>query len=200
MSYGVSGGSKSGGSVKVDFIALGLIVIGISLFLFLGLSSPATMVISTYVIALTSAGITLMIATKQWTLTEKIGSRLFLTYFLLGLGAIFVFNFAIQAIPAGIAVPSGSQAKEVAINIAIAEEVWFRGFLLPFFARRIGYIPGILASAGFWALYHIYTGDPFSSIFLIFMIGIVFGFIAIKTGLLSITMAIHIMNNFLAVS
>jgi membrane protease YdiL (CAAX protease family) len=79
----------------------------------------------------------------------------------------------------------------------IFEEAFFRGFLLEGFRQsRLGPIGAVLLTALAWASLHIQYG--IYEIALIFLMGILFGIVRIKTGSLWSTIIMHAFTNMVA--
>ena len=79
----------------------------------------------------------------------------------------------------------------------IFEEAFFRGFLLEgFWQSRLGPIGAVLLTAFAWALLHIQY--DFYGIATIFVMGILFGIVRIKTGSLWITIILHAFTNMVS--
>lgn len=78
----------------------------------------------------------------------------------------------------------------VAIGAPLAEEVIFRGQLFSALSRtRIGAAGATLVTALIWSLLHV--TEPWLSISLIFIMGIIFGWMMIRFGSLWVTIAAH---------
>ncbi len=73
----------------------------------------------------------------------------------------------------------------------VAEEIFFRGFVLSGLRRRFGNRGALLLSAGLFALFHI---DP--TIYVpIFFFGIVLGWLYLHTGSIWPSVAVHVVHN-----
>jgi len=83
------------------------------------------------------------------------------------------------------------------IFVPIFEETFFRGFLFEGFRQsRLGPIGAVLLTAFAWALLHIQYG--IYDIAVIFVLGILFGIVRIKTGSLWSTIIMHAFTNAVA--
>jgi membrane protease YdiL (CAAX protease family) len=82
-----------------------------------------------------------------------------------------------------------------ALAAPIFEELVFRGFLLPLFARSLGTWPGILLSAALFAVLHIEYRGAWQAIVIIGLAGVVFGIVRIKTGSTAAAAVVHIGYN-----
>lgn len=74
------------------------------------------------------------------------------------------------------------------------EEVFFRGFALPAFARRYGLWGGILLSAALFSAFHFSIG----LLVPVFIFGIVLGWLYARTGSIYPSMAAHAVQNMIA--
>ena len=74
------------------------------------------------------------------------------------------------------------------------EEVFFRGFAMPAFARRYGLWGGILMSAALFALFHL----SIALLIPVFIFGIVLGWLYARTGSIYPSMAAHAVQNVVA--
>jgi len=93
----------------------------------------------------------------------------------------------------------GWPVSVVSIGIAgpLVEEVWFRGFLLPAFARtRLGFWGANLATSALFAASHAlqYTPDQLVPVFLV---GVVFAWVVGLTGSIWVPVALHMCINLL---
>jgi membrane protease YdiL (CAAX protease family) len=89
----------------------------------------------------------------------------------------------------------------VALVVAapLVEEVVFRGFLLPgLAASRLGTNGAILFTSVFWALLHVQY-QPFYLLQII-VLGIVFGWLRLKSGSTMLTIILHGLLNFVAMA
>lgn len=78
----------------------------------------------------------------------------------------------------------------VGIGAPVAEEVVFRGQFFAALSRtRIGAMGATLVTSTVWALLH--ATEPWLSVGLIFMMGLVFGFLLVRFGSLWVTIACH---------
>ena len=85
------------------------------------------------------------------------------------------------------------------VLIAIAEEIFVRGFLLPFFSRLSNVYIAVVASSIVWAVYHIVTSNLNPSYFLyIFISGLVYGYVDILRNSLTPSLVSHVLINFFA--
>jgi membrane protease YdiL (CAAX protease family) len=78
---------------------------------------------------------------------------------------------------------------------AVAEELVFRGVLARGLAKRIGTFPAILISAAVFGLYHVFPPQIVST----FALGIVLGFLTLRSRSVVPAMIVHTLNNTIAV-
>ena len=84
-----------------------------------------------------------------------------------------------------------------AIGVApVAEEVLFRGLLLPGLAQRMGTAVALLVSAAVFAAFHIPSHGPLGAI-LPGVLGLVFGWARLRSGGLAAPILLHATNNLL---
>lgn len=84
----------------------------------------------------------------------------------------------------------------VAVIPAVSEEVMFRGFVQKSFELKMTPFRAALITAIFFGLYHF---NPYGIIPLI-LLGVFFGYAAYKTNSIIVPMALHFLNNFIAVA
>jgi membrane protease YdiL (CAAX protease family) len=78
----------------------------------------------------------------------------------------------------------------------LMEELFFRGFLYPVLARRIGIVAGILVSAlGFGLMHAAQYGYSWASILLIFLVGVVLGTVRAKKDSVAAGVLVHMGYN-----
>lgn len=83
----------------------------------------------------------------------------------------------------------------VAVIPAISEEVMFRGYVQKSFELKMTPFRAVMITAIFFGLYHF---NPYGIIPLI-LLGVFFGYAAYKTNSIIVPMALHFLNNFIAV-
>ncbi len=87
----------------------------------------------------------------------------------------------------------------VAVLAPIAEEVLFRGVLLPACANTVdGFWGGAVASTLVWTALHFGNAYSISGMILVFMLGMIFSWLFAVTGSLRVPIAAHMFNNALA--
>ena len=84
----------------------------------------------------------------------------------------------------------------VAVVAPIYEEIIFRGILLKGMAKKINPIIALVVSALLFALVHLNIPQGINA----FLLGLVIGFIYLKTGSIYLSIFAHFINNFLALS
>jgi len=116
---------------------------------------------------------------------------------LLGSAVLGRFNFGTTiAVPPEVSIAFGLQ-------MAVAEEVFFRGFLASFFSRYVfrgGLIIGAFMSALVWTVYHFYVyGTSVATLAFVFVVGLGWGIAFLGSGKsLWITMVAHALQNLRA--
>lgn len=83
----------------------------------------------------------------------------------------------------------------VAVVGPVAEEIFFRGFVLTGLLRRFGVARALLLSSLLFGAFHI---DP-GAILLTFMLGLVLGWVYLKTGSIWPAIFAHSLHNAVAV-
>lgn len=84
--------------------------------------------------------------------------------------------------------------------IAVGEEMFFRLFIANFFISRFGGAAGIITSGMFFAVYHFSAyGTSFNSLLIVAGAGVMLSYVAWRTGRVSTTTIVHVLNNALAI-
>jgi uncharacterized protein len=85
----------------------------------------------------------------------------------------------------------------LAISIGpLMEELFFRGFLYPVLARRLGVVAGIFLTAfGFGMLHSIQLGFAWGAVFIIFLVGVVLTTVRVVTNSVGSSVVVHIAYN-----
>lgn len=87
----------------------------------------------------------------------------------------------------------------VAVLAPIAEELLFRGVLLPALARSfLGFWGAAVVSTLVWTALHFGNAYSAAGMLLVFMLGIIFSWLFAKTGSLRVPIVAHMLNNTLA--
>jgi uncharacterized protein len=87
-------------------------------------------------------------------------------------------------------------ALAVVAAAPLAEEILFRGFLLPGFAARIGGVTAVLMTAAAWALMHLQY--ELFYIWQVFVLGVAFGWLRLRSGSTLLVIVLHALVNLLA--
>ncbi|NNC74124.1 MAG: CPBP family intramembrane metalloprotease [Acidimicrobiia bacterium] len=87
----------------------------------------------------------------------------------------------------------------VVVVAPIVEEMLFRGVLLAALMRRFGSTPAVLMSGAAFALSHLTDPDAVFAVPALFVLGVLFGYLAVSTGDLSRAIYAHMGVNALAV-
>lgn len=101
-------------------------------------------------------------------------------------------------LPAGLLLPGGFvvvSALALAVWTPIAEEAFFRGFVLRGMANRWGFAPALVVSAAVFAALHL--SPPL--LLPVFVTGLLLGFLYLRTGSLWPCIAVHAAQNLVAV-
>lgn len=191
--------------VYLDYIGVGIVVLSLSILFFEGLGDNQTMLTATYINLLTVAGLVLGVGTGglRWAkgAESNAQSAKEVLYYLYAFGAIALMNFFVKAVPPTLAT-TANISKVIAVEIAAAEEVWFRGFFGTWLAnqyRRAGLLGGMIAQAAIFAAYHTFVyGDDPTALFIVFGAGLVMGYADIKAKSLTPSLLAHTFNNALA--
>lgn len=79
----------------------------------------------------------------------------------------------------------------------VVEEIFFRGLTLYTLAARYGSVVGVIVSAILFAVVHVQTTLKSSEVTcgLILIVGLIFGFVKVKTGRLGVTILAHMLFN-----
>jgi membrane protease YdiL (CAAX protease family) len=85
----------------------------------------------------------------------------------------------------------------VALVYPVAEEFFFRGFLLGLITRKAGVVVAVVVTALFFTALHMPHG--WVGPLLIFVDGLFFGFARVRSGSLLLPVAFHVLGNSLAV-
>lgn len=169
-------------------------------------SDQASINLSQFLIGMQLSAIVMGFATGSRTLTLGVGraqfrSQLFLI--ITTLGMFFVLNLIVPPkLPIFFQTQSlATSGRFVTDMISIPEENLFRGWLAPFLGNlsHTGIAGGAAGSAVLFMTYHLFVlGTDPSKLFIVFAAGLVSGFTALRTRLMSSTMVPHFTNNFLA--
>ncbi len=194
----------SNGIIRQDSLSKILIIISVSLLLFMSTFNVELLTKSLFAVSLILGGLTLSLVTKEYAEDNNIDlgerNQIFI-YSIIALGTVLFLSTIVPAIPlVELAQIPFSIIVLFGLLIAVAEEVFFRGFLLNFLIGKAGNIFGIFGSALIFAIYHlnVYGTSPQNLIF-VFGAGIILGFIAFRSRRVSTVMIAHIMNNLFAI-
>lgn len=75
------------------------------------------------------------------------------------------------------------------------EELFFRGFLYPVLARRLGIVSGVLLTAFPFALIHYFEYKSWGPVLIIFLVGVVLTLVRAKTGSVAASFIVHAIYN-----
>ena len=152
-------------------------------------------------------------ARKGIGFSEYLGFRRFsgksLVFSLLALVGLLVFSYIIETITGG----SGEEAVNyfntsiwpglvwfaVCIVAPFFEEIWIRGFMYRgFINSRLGLTGTLLVTSAFWAVQHIQY--DFAGIGIIFVFGLILGFVRHKSGSIWLPIIMHAINNTISMA
>jgi membrane protease YdiL (CAAX protease family) len=79
----------------------------------------------------------------------------------------------------------------------LMEELFFRGFLYPILARRLGVVTGVVLTAfGFGMLHSVQLGFAWGAVFIIFLVGLALTIVRAVTNSVGSSVVVHIAYNF----
>jgi membrane protease YdiL (CAAX protease family) len=190
--------------IKADYLSKMLTIVAVMLLLYLTTFDLGVILI--FPVVLLTAGILLQFynfgkpseVPMQQTFAEG-NMKSFSYYILLGAAMLFVVGLvtpAIDKLPflANVSLTI-EQAVMYSVLIAIAEEQFFRGFLTNFLSKY-SMLFGIFGSAAIFAVFHLAVyGSSVSALFYVLSAGLLLAWLGIRSGKLSVTMVVHIINN-----
>lgn len=187
--------------MRLDGLGFTLVVLAVMIDLYLVTFTQSVEML--YPTVLLLAGVMLL---RLYTDFEVEGrARLnYLYYTAMALVGIGIVGLAIPRIfrPQSIATLelTGFQVTLLVILMAVAEEVFFRGFLLSFFSRKLSSTAiAVLFQAIVWAVYHtaVYGSMPGTLVYVVFS-GLILGYVTVRSGTLTPAMLAHIIINYIA--
>jgi len=194
--------------VKQDVLATGLTVIGVSIAVYLSTYELALYVLFPALLLIFSIVLQLYVLKKMDYVNHVTNPETVVNigyYTFLGLVGLLIGNLLIPYF----SYPSTIENQALSIMslrlfvtlMAIAEEQFFRGFLLNLFlALNIPAPAAIFTSALMFAIYHLRVyGTSYDALLYVFAAGYMLGYIAYMSQRLSPCMLAHIMNNLIAV-
>lgn len=192
----------------LDFIGWNLIVLSFICFLYVATVQKSVGMAIIVPICMVFGGVLFGYATKSLT-TDTHMDRKELSdstlWFIISFGIIITIQVGVVTILSHLPFNVSFDVMDLKIYgvlLAIAEEVCFRGFFLPWFSNIVpvlGPYFGVPASAGAWTIFHaaVYGTQPIAMI-IVFMCGIALGFIAWSKKRLWIFMGAHALVNLMA--
>lgn len=177
-------------------------LVAVLISIYLSTFDLGVMVIFPAVLAI--SGLVLQLYTqRRFTYDEEITAperRQMILYAVVGLATLGVVGwFSTQAFPQSIVTLSVIDRKLFGVQMAVAEEQFFRGFLTSFFMQRWGMGIGVLLSGVVFGAYHLAVYGLASPGFVYATLaGMVLSYVAIKTQRVSVPMCAHILNNLVA--
>ena len=197
--------------VGLDPMAMVLDAVFVISILFGGLAGligndQASINLGQFLIGMQLSALVMGFVTGSRTLTLGVGRAQFkqqLFLIVLTIGMFFVLNLIVPPkLPVFFQTQSlATSGKFVTIMISIPEENLFRGWLAPFLGNlsHTGIAGGTVSSAILFMTYHLFVlGTDPSKLFIVFGAGLVSGFTALRTRLMSSVQVPHFGNNFVA--
>ena len=188
--------------VRQDGISITLTILAVAVFLYSATFTDELMLRSTFVIVMALSGLVLSSIIKQSSVDEDVspaeGRQIIMWSVISFVAVLFLNLFAKNAIPFAVA-ESPLTRQSFAILIAVAEENFFRGFITPFIASRVGILPGSILAGVMFGIYHIAIYQSFDIMLIVFGSGIILSYVALRTKRVSPTMLAHVANNYLSV-
>jgi len=186
--------------IKYDSISKMLTVVAVLISLYLSTFEQGITIILYPVILLLSGVVLQRFMLRELSEVDSIfkeeTSKQLIYYTAIAIAGIALTGIAVKYVPSQIV---GMNIVLFGVLMAVAEEVFFRGFLTNFFITRFTPAIGILASAGIFAVYHFARyGTQISSLIYVLAGGTILGYVAYKSGRLSPVIIAHIINNLLA--
>lgn len=206
------GGSGGRGTFKVnlDFLALGLIIVAGFIFVFSGLA-PDTAALGTFLASFLALMLVLMVLLNRkvpWSgNASRAEGQLITKWFLASLVTVLASSAFVSNFPKNLAqvagVPlvaiGGVSNATIQLLVPAPEEAGFRGVAAPYLANAFGYWGGSALAAILFMIYHFFVyGDNPDALIVVLAAGFVFALAALRTQRLSVTLAAHETNNFLA--
>ena len=203
--------SKERLTVGLDPMAMVLDAVFILSILFGGLAGligndQASINLSQFLIGMQLSALVMGFSTGSRRLTLGVNKMQFRNQIFLivaTLGMFFVLNLIVPPkLPVFFQTQSlATSGRFVTDMISIPEENLFRGWLAAFLGNlsHTGIAGGTASSAMIFMTYHLFVlGTDPSKLFIVFGAGLVSGFTALRTRLMSSTMVPHFVNNFIA--
>lgn len=187
---------------KFDLLTTSLVILGVMFSLYITTFERSVLSIFPAILLISGLVLFMMFGERLYRGEPSLGRVGY--YSLIGLAGGFLIMSMVPRVFAGniiknLAINTGT-AVILAILMAIAEEIFFRGFLFSFF---MGYTNSMIASnilqAVLWASYHsaVYGYNPIL-ILSIMIIGVIFGWIDYRCSSLSPSLIAHVVINFIA--
>ena len=188
-----------GSTVRLDWIS-GLLVVTASLIFLFGtvFTGTETSVSASATITILLAGLTLAILFRTVTFDLSISKREFsqiFTWTVACIGAVLMINFVTPKLPLAEFDP-----KMFGVLIAVAETMFFQGFLLPWLQRltRITVLAAVLCAGAACAFHFNVYHSSTSALLVVFGAFTVLNLATLQTQRLTPAMLGHVSINFLA--
>ena len=188
--------------VKLDHIAVSLIILGFMIDLYLSTFFPKSIIL--YPTILLLSGGYLLNLYKNIKVDTPVESNVFM-YSVIGILMIGLIGFITPRVFVMESVLSGVTQFQLTLFVvlmAIAEEVFFRGFLQSYFALKLHSVAlSIVLQSVVWSVYHtaVYGSHPDIMMYVL-LSGIVLGYLTYRSGSLTPSLISHIVINFIASS
>ncbi len=184
-----------GYQVNHDAVSLVFIVLAGAIFMYVGLWETEMQMKAIFAAVLLFGGL-IMSMFMHYTTIQQLPPKA-LVWTGVAFGMIMLTNFSVSLLPALSTTPINWSL--FAVLIAISEEQFFRGFMTPFFANRLGMIGGSIAGGVLFGFYHyaVYSADV-QALLVVTVVGIALSYIALYTKSATPGMVAHALNNFLA--
>ena len=194
--------------MKLDAVSIGLIALAGMISIYFATFEKGF--IAVFPAILLTVGLALMIVSEgrvppEDTYVSESEGWTIIKYFGIGFIGIVLVAWLSPALfrPASI-IPKSLSITDMrlfGVLMAVAEETFFRGFLMNWLINQFGSATtGILLQALIFAVYHIAVyGSSFATLLYVLIAGLILGYVAWRSGRLSSSMLAHSLINFIAV-
>ncbi len=191
------------GAVRLDNLGIALASLAVMISIYLSTFEKGFIAVFPTILLVT--GLTLMHFSVRRDEVEESdsGAGKVLLYALVGVVGILLVSWLAPKVvlPQDVSQLSFYDAKLFAVLMAVAEECFFRGFMLNLFYRWLNSgVGAVVVSSVIFAVFHtaVYGTSPNLMLY-VFLAGTILGFIAVKTGRLSTSMLAHSIVNLISV-
>jgi len=186
--------------VEQDGISITLTILAVAIFLYSATFTDELMLRSTFVVVMALSGFVLSIVVKQYGADESLSEvevKQMALWTAVSFVAIIFLNQFARTIPFAVTDEPVTR-KSFAVLIAVAEENFFRGFITPFVASKVGMLPGSVLAGAIFGIYHFAVYGSVDVLLIVFGSGIILSYVALRTRRLSPPMLAHVINNYLS--